>query len=51
MLSLAAIPWAGAHRSPGSPALRLDGEVLDYAALDRACSGVAAAGAARINVR
>jgi len=42
VLSLAAIPWAGAHRSPGSPALRLDGEVLDYAALDRACSGVAA---------
>lgn len=41
MLTLAAIPWAGARRAPTAPALRLDGMVLDYAGLDRASSGVA----------
>ena len=41
-MTLAAIPWAGARRSPGAAALRLDGMVLDFAALDRACAGLAA---------
>ncbi|HEV7680098.1 MAG TPA: class I adenylate-forming enzyme family protein [Candidatus Dormibacteraeota bacterium] len=42
MLTLAALPWTAALRAPSAPALHSDRGTLDFAALDRAASGVAA---------
>ena len=42
MLTLAALPWAAAHRDPEAPLLRLGAATLTASALDRAAAGVAA---------
>ena len=42
MLTLAALPWAAAHRDPEAPLLRLGAVTLTASALDRAAAGVAA---------
>jgi long-chain acyl-CoA synthetase len=42
VLTLASLPWTAALRAPHSPALHSDRGTLDFAALDRAASGVAA---------
>jgi long-chain acyl-CoA synthetase len=42
VLTLAALPWAAAHRDPEAPLLRLGAVSLTAAALDRAAAGVAA---------
>lgn len=42
MLTLAALPWAAAHRDPQAALVRLEGDTLTASALDRAAAGVAA---------
>lgn len=42
MLTLAALPWAAAHREPEAPLLRLGAATLTATELDRAAAGVAA---------
>ncbi|HEX6493329.1 MAG TPA: class I adenylate-forming enzyme family protein [Candidatus Dormibacteraeota bacterium] len=42
MLTLAALPWAAAHRDPTTPLLRLGDLALTASALDRAAAGIAA---------
>jgi long-chain acyl-CoA synthetase len=43
VLTLAALPWAAAHRDPDAPLLRLGDVRLTASALDRAAAGIAAA--------
>ncbi|HEY0411443.1 MAG TPA: class I adenylate-forming enzyme family protein, partial [Candidatus Dormibacteraeota bacterium] len=42
MLTLAALPWAAAHRDPEAALLRLEDATLTASALDRAAAGIAA---------